>query len=170
MPRATRHSQSRVKLLQVVILHLPCTSTGQWFSPTAWTANLPPDMWATLGDNTQGHSRCAVLICNCRCKLWKKHHQMPLSALSALGDRNVHQGQQILEKQEMNWELLARVRSQLVFTALSGTSPSTGSRPVTANSVNWGKCDCTDHKWILRHCPGPLSAQRAREVSQHTVC
>lgn len=76
----------------------------------------------------------------------------------------------ISEKQEMSWEFLARVRSQLVLTALFGISPSTGSRPVTANRVNWGKCDCTDHKCILRHCPGTLLAQGAREVSQHTAC
>lgn len=68
----------------------------------------------------------------------------------------------------MNWEFLAGVRSQLVLTALSGISPSTGSRPVTANSVNWGKCDLYRSQMHPQMLPGTLSAQGARHVSQHT--
>lgn len=118
IPRATRHSQSRVKLLQVVILHLLCPSTCQQFSPQP----KKPQSLSWLEDNTQGLSRCAALICNCRCTLWKKQHQVSSFALSALRNRKVHRGRWISEKQKMSWEFLARVESAGVSSSFQDLS------------------------------------------------
>lgn len=162
IPRATRHSQSRVKLLQVVILHLLCPSTCQQFSPQPKSHNLFPDSRTTHRDSQDVQLSFVIADAHYEKSSTKCHllHCQHWGTVKFIEDAEFQRSKRWAGSSWPGW-------SQLVWAALSRISPSTGSAPVTANSVNWGKWDCTDDKCSLRQCP--VSPGSKASVSAHSL-